>query len=118
MQSLAPTSLRRRATKDIHHRCLIGSQSDRRAIAGSENADHAGLADIAMNLAAKFGKLAGDELGRAMLLEAKLGVCVQVLPPGGHFAVKQIDEMWDLHGDRFRYKVQEYPRPLIFRGEN
>jgi hypothetical protein len=32
-----------------------------------------------------------------MLLEAKLGVGVQVLPPGGHFAVKQIDEMWNLH---------------------
>jgi hypothetical protein len=53
-----------------------------------------------MNLAAKFGKLAGDKLGRAMLLEAKLGVCVQVL--GGQFAVKQIDEMWDLHIGRLR----------------
>jgi hypothetical protein len=41
-----------------------------------------------MNLAAKFGKLAGDKLGCAMLLEAKLWVCVQVLPPSGHFAVK------------------------------
>jgi hypothetical protein len=44
-----------------------------------------------MNLASKFGQLAGNELGRAMLLEAKLGVCVQILPPGGHFAVEQID---------------------------
>jgi hypothetical protein len=35
-----------------------------------------------------------------MLLKAKLGVCVQVLPPGGHFAVKQIDEIWDLHDER------------------
>jgi hypothetical protein len=52
-----------------------------------------------MNLTAEFGKFAGDELGRAMLLEAKLGVCVQVLPPHGHFAVKQIDEMWDLHDE-------------------
>jgi hypothetical protein len=39
-----------------------------------------------MNLAAKFGKLAGDKFGRAMLLETKLGVCVQVSPPSGHFA--------------------------------
>jgi hypothetical protein len=31
-----------------------------------------------MNLTAELGKLAGDKLGRAMLLEAKLGVCVQV----------------------------------------
>jgi hypothetical protein len=29
-----------------------------------------------MNVAAKFGKLAGDVLRRAMLLEAKLGVGV------------------------------------------
>jgi hypothetical protein len=57
------------------------------------------LADIAMDLASKFSKLASDELGRAMLLEAKLGVCMQVLPPGGHFAVKQFDEMWNLRGE-------------------
>jgi hypothetical protein len=51
----------------------IGAQFDRGAIAGSENADHTGLADVAMDLAAKFGKLTGDKLGCAMLLEAKLG---------------------------------------------
>jgi hypothetical protein len=64
----------------------IRPQSDRGSIAGSENANHAGLADVAMNFA------------------AKLGVGVQVLPPGGHFAVKQIDEMWDLHGEQLRDK--------------
>src|SRR5262249_20630391 len=55
------------------------------------------LANVAMNLTAE---LAGDEFGHAMLLEAKLRRCVQVLPLGGHFAVKQIDEMWDLHDGR------------------
>jgi hypothetical protein len=40
------------------------------------------------------------KLGYAVLLEAKLGVCVQFLPLGGHFAVKQIDEMRDLHDER------------------
>jgi hypothetical protein len=55
-----------------------------------------------MNLTAKFVELAGGKLGRAMLLEAKLGVYLQVVPPKGHFAVKQIDEMWVLHGDRFQ----------------
>jgi hypothetical protein len=69
------------------------SQSDRWAIAGPKNADYTGFADVAMNVATKFGKLAGDKLGRAMLLEAKLRMCVQVLPPGGHVAVKQIDEV-------------------------
>jgi hypothetical protein len=44
-----------------------------------------------------------------MLLKAKLGVCVQVLPPGGHFAVKQIDEMWDLHGEQLRDKRTNCP---------
>ena len=75
----------------------ISPQSDRGAIAGSENADDTGLADIAMNLTAELGKLAGDELGRAMLLEAKLGVCMQVLPPAGHFAVKCFDAISNLH---------------------
>jgi hypothetical protein len=42
-------------------------------------------------------QLACDKLGCEMLLEAKLGMRVQVLPPGGHFAVKQIDEMRNLH---------------------
>jgi hypothetical protein len=39
-------------------------------------------------------------IGGAMLVEAKLGMSVKVVPPGGHLAVKQIDEVWDLHGDR------------------
>jgi hypothetical protein len=53
-----------------------------------------------MNLTSKFGKLAGDKLGRAVLLEPKLGVCVRVVAPRGHVAVKQIDERWDLHDER------------------
>ena len=35
-----------------------------------------------------------------MFLETEFGVCVQVLPSRGHFAVKQIDDMWNLHGER------------------
>jgi hypothetical protein len=77
----------------------IGPQPDRGTVTGSENPHHTGLADVAMNFAVELSKLAGNELGRAMLREPKLVVCVQVLAPGGHFAVKQIDEMWDLHGD-------------------
>jgi hypothetical protein len=80
----------------------VRTQSDRRPIAGSEDADHTSLANVAMILTAEFGKLAGDEFGGMVLLEAKFGVCVQVLPPGGHFAVKQIDEMWNLHCGHLR----------------
>jgi hypothetical protein len=90
-------------------RVHIGTQSDRRAIAGSENADHTGFADVAMNVAAKFGKLACDKLGCAMLLEAEFWVGMQVLPPGGHFAVKQIDEMWNLHGDQLHNTRTNFP---------
>src|SRR5262249_46391280 len=56
-------------------------------------------------------KLAGDEIGRAVLLEAKLGVCMQVLPPGGHVAMKQIDEMWDLHSEPLHDKPTQMLSP-------
>jgi hypothetical protein len=36
-----------------------------------------------------------------MLLEAKLGVCVQVLPPGGQVVVKCLDAIWNLHVTAF-----------------
>jgi hypothetical protein len=39
-----------------------------------------------------------------MLLEAKLGMGVQVLPPGGHFTVKQIDEICYLNDERLRHR--------------
>jgi hypothetical protein len=29
---------------------------------------------------------------------------VKVVAPRGHFAVKQIDEMWDLHGEQLHDK--------------
>jgi hypothetical protein len=73
-----------------------------RAVTGSEHADHTGLTNVAMNLAAELGKLAGDELRRAVLLETEFWMRVQVLPPGSHFTVKQIDEMGNLHGGRLQ----------------
>jgi hypothetical protein len=65
-----------------------------------------------MDLTAEFGKLAGDEVGRAMLLETKLGMGVKVAAPSGHFAVKQIDEVWDLHDERLR-RVLEFEAPTL-----
>jgi hypothetical protein len=61
---------------------------------------HTGLANVSMNLAAKFGKLTSDELGGAVLLEAKLGVRVQVAAPGSHFGVNSLDAIGDLHRKR------------------
>src|SRR5262249_21006394 len=72
------------------------------AVAGSKNANHTRLANVAMNLAAELSKLASDEVGCSLLLEAKLGMRVEVVAPRGHFAVNQIDEMWDLHSDCFQ----------------
>jgi hypothetical protein len=66
-----------------------------------------------MIVATKFGKLAGDKLGPVMLLEAKHGMCVQVLPPGGHFAVKQIDEVWDLHGEQLLRQAYKFHAPTL-----
>jgi hypothetical protein len=31
------------------------------------------------------------------VLKAKLGMFIQVVTPGDHFAVNQINEVWDLH---------------------
>jgi hypothetical protein len=39
-------------------------------------------------------------------------MCVQVLPPGGHFAVKQIDEVWDLHGEPPSTRMHKYGATL------
>jgi hypothetical protein len=41
-------------------------------VAGPENADRTRLADVAMNLATKFGNLARAKLGSAVLVEPKL----------------------------------------------
>jgi hypothetical protein len=80
-------------------RIHVRPQSDRRAIASSENADHARLANVAMNPTAKFGKLTGNKLGGAVLLEAKLGVRMQVSPPRGHLVMKGLDSIRDLPSD-------------------
>jgi hypothetical protein len=52
-------------------RIHISAKSDRGAIAGAKHANHTGFADVAMNVATKFGKLACDKLGRAMLLRSQ-----------------------------------------------
>jgi hypothetical protein len=83
-------------------RASIGSQSDRGTIAGPKHADHTGLADIAMNLAAELGKLADDELGRALRFKTEFGVGMQVVAPRRHLVVKCLDAIWNLHSDCFR----------------
>jgi hypothetical protein len=41
-----------------------------------------------MHLDAELGELGGDELRRAVFLEAQLGMGVQVVPPGDHVLVQ------------------------------
>jgi hypothetical protein len=55
------------------HRALAGQ-------AALEQADHAGLADAALHLVAEGAEFLGDDAGGADLLEAELGVHVQVAP--------------------------------------
>jgi hypothetical protein len=54
----------------------IGEANSNVASRSGRCPNHGGFADVAMDLAATFGKLASDELGGAVLFEAKLGMCM------------------------------------------
>ena len=83
-------------------RVHVGAQADGRAVAGLQHPDHSRLADVAMHGAAEFGELAGDELGGAVLLEAELGMRMQVLPPRRHLVVKRAYAIQNLHARGLR----------------
>jgi len=60
----------------------VGAQADRAAaVAGFQRADHAGATDAALHLDAQQLEHAGDVVGGAALVEAGLGVAVQVVAP-------------------------------------
>jgi hypothetical protein len=63
-------------------------------------------AQVAGDLTAEFRKLAGYELGCAVLLEAKLRMCVQVVAPSGHLVVKRLDAIRDLHNARLHLMLK------------
>ena len=75
----------------------VGAQADGWAVARLQHADDARLADVALHRAAELGELGGDELRRAVLLEAQLGMGVQVPPPRRHLVMKRLDAIERLH---------------------
>ena len=80
-------------------RVHVGAQAHAaRRVAVAQHPDHAGAAHAAMHLDAEAGELLGHQGGGAGLLEAELGVGVDVSPPGLHLAVAFLDERNDLHG--------------------
>ena len=64
-------------------RVHVGAQAHRGfAIAVAQHADHAGLADAAMHLDAPFLQLVGHQLRRAVFLQAKLRMGVDIAADG------------------------------------
>ncbi len=72
-------------------RVHVGAQADRAAAvlrrSPRNHGDDPGLADVAVMLDAERGELARDDLDGAVLLEAQLGMRVQVAPQGGQCGV-------------------------------
>ncbi len=65
-------------------RIHVGAQADcHRIVADPDGADHAGLADAGGDLDAPFLELLGDDAAGALLLEAQLGVGMDVAADGG-----------------------------------
>jgi hypothetical protein len=65
-------------------RVHVGAQPNgARIVADPDGADDAGLADAGRDLAAPFLELLGHDLRRPLLLEAELGMGVDVTPDGG-----------------------------------
>ena len=53
-------------------------------LAAAQHADHAGVRDVLLHLDAERAQVVGDELRRAHLAVAELGVLVDVAAPGDH----------------------------------
>ena len=99
-------ALRERCAKVVglldRQRVHVGAQADGpRALARAQHAHHPGAADAAVHLEAERLELVGHDPRGARLLEAELGMGVDVAPPGGHLAVQARDGWVDGHGRRF-----------------
>ena len=64
-----------------------------------DHGDDAGTADARVVLDAEPVELAGDDLGRSMLLESELGVCVQIASQLGELRVLAAKVIDRAHGD-------------------
>ena len=74
-----PARVRQAGLFDDRQGVHVGAQAHAaRAVAALQAAHHAVAADVARDLVAPFGKVAGDQLGRGRFLERQLGMLVQV----------------------------------------
>jgi hypothetical protein len=79
-------------------RVHVGAQPQRFPVGTVfEHADDARFSDAAVHLDAERLELRRDEIRGALLLEAELGVRVQVAPPSAHLAVDFPDRLRDGH---------------------
>jgi hypothetical protein len=86
-----PQACIRQAGRLLHRQGVhVGAQSDRGlAIAVAQDADHAGLADPAMDLDTPFLQLAGDDVGGAEFLQAQFGMGVDIAANRCEFVLVQ-----------------------------
>ena len=78
----------------------------RRVAAPRDHGDDAGLADAGVMLDAERGELLLHDARGAMLLEAELGMRVEVTANGGEFVVPAADVVGGVHGDaRFQWSA-------------
>ena len=84
----------------VHRQAVhVGAQADRDlAIAPPEHANHAGAADVAMHLDAPFGELRCNDVGGAPLLEADLGMGVNVAADRREFVMEAANGFEIGHG--------------------
>src|SRR3954451_6985039 len=95
-------SPRHAALLDDRQRVHVGPEPDRRPLAAAaHDRHHAGLRDAGVDLVdPELAQPFGDEARRLDLLEAELGILVQVPPPGGYLVLPRRDAVDDRHDPR------------------
>src|SRR6266849_7490575 len=97
-----PTLMRRAVGKSVgledRQAVHVGPQPDRaRRVADPQPPDDPGLAEAAMHRDAEPGELVGDEIRGALLLEAELGVGVNVAAESRQLVVKGANPLENVH---------------------
>jgi len=79
-------------------RVHVGAQADRPpGSARPQHAHHAGLGQPAVNFQAELLELGRDDVGGPYFLERRLGMAVNVMPPGSHILMKRRNTIDDRH---------------------
>src|SRR5690606_2209094 len=90
-------------------RVHVGAQPDRAiAVARAQGADDAGLGEAAMHVEAEGLQLLRDEVRGLMLLESRLRMRVQMVPPRPHLVSKRNHSVYQRH--RLTLPAKSQPR--------